>query len=209
MAGYLSNARQNYSPLNPVPIYRSNLPSNFDQVKPVVSSVQYKNNVQNINYANNNVEGFYEKYQETPGATQNYDRARVATQGFFEKNEITVLFFSNDNMSRIQKRIREEVVKRTKGQYILDEDQDESDLMIVMRAVYLDKCKNLPGQPVRQVKILNEQTIEYIVPDLISNIKQYFGYIKDINAPLKPMMRPMNVNNAGRRLLPSMTTLWR
>ncbi len=112
-------------------------------------------------------------------------------------------------MSRIQKKIKEEVYKRTNGQYTLDEDQDESDLMIVMRAIYLDKCKNLNEQPIRQVKLLNQQTVDYIVPDMITNIKQYFGYVKDINKPLTPMMRPMNVNNAGRKLLPSITTLWR
>ena len=112
-------------------------------------------------------------------------------------------------MRRIQKKIREEVHKRTKGQYQLDEDQDESDLTIVMRSIYLDKCKNLPGETVRQVKLLNQQTVDYIIPDLISNIKQYFGYIKDINQPLKPMMRPMNVNNSGRKLLPSITVLYR
>ena len=112
-------------------------------------------------------------------------------------------------MKLIQKKIKEEVEQRTKSQYQLDEDQDESDLTIAMRAVYLDKCKNLVGKAVHQVKLLNQQTVDYIVPDLISNIKQYFGYIKNINQPLQPMMRPMNVNNAGRKLLPSITTLWR
>lgn len=202
MAGYLSNAHQNYSPINPVPIYRQNLPSNFNELKPA-NSYDSKNK----DYANNNVEGYYEKYQQS--STVNYDRARQATQGFFEKNEITVIFFSDENIKRIQKKIKEEIYKKTKGQYVLDEDQDESDLTIAMRAIYLDKCKNLPGQTIRQVKLLNDQVVDYVVPDMISNIKQYFGYVKDINKPLVPMMRPMNVNNAGRRQLPSITTLWR
>jgi hypothetical protein len=202
MAAFYTDSQNNYSPLNPVPIYRKNLPANFETIQPQISS---KNKT--INYKNNNVEGYYEKYQQH--STINYDRARQATQGFFEKNHISVVFFSDENMNRIQKKIREEVYKRTNGQYQLDEDQDESDLTIVMRALYLDKCKNLPGETVRQVKLLNQQTLDYIVPDLISNIKQYFGYIKDINQPLKPMMRPMNVNNAGRRQLSSICTIWK
>jgi hypothetical protein len=200
MAAYYANNDQNYAQLNPVPTYKKNMPANFESIQP-----QNKNKY--IDYKNNNIEGYYEKYQQS--STVNYDRARQATQGFFEKNHITVIFFSDENMARIQKKIKEEVLNRTKGQYQLDEDQDESDLMIVMRAVYLDKCKNLPGETVRQVKLLNQQTVDYIVPDLISNIKQYFGYVKDINKPLQPMMRPMNVNNAGRKLLPSISTLWR
>lgn len=198
MAAYYADYNQNYAQLNPTPTYKKNMPSNFESLQ---SSQKY------IDYRNNNTDGYYEKYQQS--STVNYDRARQATQGFFEKNHITVVFFSDENMKRIQKKIKEEVIKRTKGQYQLDEDQDEADLTIVMRAVYLDKCKNLPGETVRQVKLLNQQTVDYIVPDLISNIKQYFGYIKDINQPLQPMMRPMNVSSSGRRLLPSVTTLYR
>lgn len=209
MSGFLTN--QNFAQLNPTPSYKRNLPSNFDKLSSTVTPYQSQNdilNAKNKDYKNNNVEGFYEKYQQS-SSTQNYDRARQATQGFFEKNEITKIFFSDENMKRIQKKIKEEVYKRTQGQYILDEDQNESDLMIVMRALYLDKCKNLEEQPIRQVKLLNQQTVDYIIPDMITNIKQYFGYVKDINKPLTPMMRPMNVNNAGRKLLPSITTLWR
>jgi hypothetical protein len=198
MAAYYADYNQNYAQLNPTPTYKRNQPSNFESLQ---SSQKY------IDYRNNNTDGYYEKYQQS--STVNYDRARQATQGFFEKNHITVVFFSDENMKRIQKKIKEEVIRRTKGQYQLDEDQDESDLTIVMRAVYLDKCKNLPGETVRQVKLLNQQTVDYIVPDLISNVKQYFGYIKDINQPLQPMMRPMNVSSSGRRLLPSVTTLYR
>jgi hypothetical protein len=209
MSGYLTN--QNFAQLNPIPSYKRNLPSNFDKLTSSVISYQNQNDIssaKNKDYKNNNAEAFYEKYQQS-SSTQNYDRARQATQGFFEKNEITKIFFSDENMSRIQKKIREEIYKRTRGQYTLEEDQDKSDLMIAMRAIYLDKCKNLSDQPVRQVKILNQYTVDYIIPDMITNIKQYFGYIKDINNPITPIMRPMNVNNAGRKLLPSITTLWR
>ena len=202
MAAYYSDFNQNYAQLNPTPSYKRNLPSNFNSIQP-----QLTNKNKYADYKNNNSEAYYEKYQNH--STENYDRARVATQGFFEKNHITVVFFSDENIKRIQNKIREEVIKRTNGQYQLDEDQDESDLTIAMRAVYLDKCKNLPGETIRQVKLLNQQTVDYVIPDMISNIKQYFSYIKDINQPLQPMMRPMNVSNAGRRLLPSITTLWR
>jgi hypothetical protein len=212
MSGYLSN--QNFAQLNPVPSYKRNLPSNFDKLSSTVTPYQTEYDIaraKNKDYKNNNVEGFYEKYQQSssPQSTQNYDRARQATQGLFEKNEITKMFFSDENMSRIQKKIKEEVYKRTNGQYTLDEDQDESDLMIVMRALYLDKCKNLNEQPIRQVKLLNQQTVDYIIPDLISNIKQYFGYIKDINKPLQVIPLPLASNRAGRKLLPSISTLWR
>ena len=206
MSGYLSNSYSNFSPINPSPSYKRDMPANFDNIVPNVSQNNI-DKIKNMDYKNNNSESFYQMYQQPK--QENYDRARYATKSLFEKNEITKLFFTDENIKRIQKKIKEEIYIKTKGQYTLDEDQDDSDLTIAMRAIYLDKCKNLPGQTVRQVKLLNQQTVDYVVPDMITNIKQYFGYIKDINQPLVPMMRPMNVNNAGRRLLPSITTVWR
>ncbi len=206
MSGHLTNSYSNFAQVNPMPSYKRNLPSNFDNIVPNITQ-ENLDQIKNKDYKNDNTEGSYQLYQQPK--QENYDRARYATKSLFEKNEITKLFFSNENMMRIQKKIKEDIYIKTKGQYTSDEDQDESDLMIAMRAVYLDKCKNLPGQVIRQVKILNKQTVDYVIPDMISNIKQYYGYIKDINKPLEPMMRPMNVNNAGRRLLPSITTIWR
>jgi hypothetical protein len=185
-----------YSPVEPYPDYKTQHPA--------------KKTISNYNPTQNTPDSYaaYEKYQET-SPTENYNRARVATQGFFAVNDITKVFFSSENMKRIQKMIKEEIYKRTNGQYTSIDDQDESDLTIVMRAIYLDKCKNLPGQTVRQVKLLNQQVVDYVIPDMLTNIKQYYGYLKDINQPLKPMMRPMSVNNAGRRQLPALTTTWR
>jgi hypothetical protein len=214
MSGYISDSFQSYSPLNPVPIYNKNLPANYDNHMISQPAYNQKNlkipRTQNANrnYQNDNIAWYYEKY-DMQGGSQNYDRARMATQSLFEKNDITKMFFSNENIARIQQKIRNEVSKRSKGQYILDEDQDEADLVIVMRAIYLDKCKNLPGETIRQVKILNEQTVDYLMPDLMSNIKQYFGYIRDINQPLQPMILPLNTSSSGRKILPSITTLYR
>ena len=43
---------------------------------------------------------------------------------------------------------------------------------------------------------------------MITEIKQFYGYLKEINEPLKPIDRPINVNNAGRKTLPSLTSVW-
>lgn len=125
-----------------------------------------------------------------------------------EVTPVYKLFFSDENIARIQKKIKQQVYNDSKGQYKLDVDQNERDLFIVMRSIYLDNAKNLNKAIVRQVKMLNEIVVRTVMPDIMTNIKQYYGYLKDINTPLKPLMRPMNVNNAGRRTLPSMTTVW-
>lgn len=120
---------------------------------------------------------------------------------------VSKLFFSSENIARIQRKLKQAVLNESNGEYKMA-DQDELDLLVVMRAVFFDKAKNLNKAIVRQVKILNQQTVDYILPDLMTNIKQYYGYIRDINRPLQPIMRPMNVNRAGRKTLGSFTSVW-
>lgn len=119
---------------------------------------------------------------------------------------LSKLFFSDENMKRIQHKIKDEIYKRTNGQFRIDVDQDKNDLLVTMRAIYLEQSRFLPGQVVRQVKRLNEKVITEIVPDMITQIKQEYDYLKEINKPLSPIPRPVNVNNAGRKTLPSVTT---
>jgi hypothetical protein len=123
-------------------------------------------------------------------------------------DEISKIFYSQENMDRIQKMIKKTIYEKTKGRFRLDEDQDESDLLISMRAVFLEHSRFLPIKLVHQVKELNKRTVEYIIPDMITEIKQAYAYIKEINEPIKPIPRPVNVNNAGRRTLPALTSAW-
>lgn len=121
---------------------------------------------------------------------------------------LSELYFSKENVSRIQRQIKKEIYKRTNGKYQLTVDQNEQDLLVAMRAVYLENTKSLPNHIVRQVKELNKHTINYIVPDMITNIKSQAGYLRDIDAPIVPPDRPLNVSHAGRKTLPSLTSAW-
>lgn len=142
------------------------------------------------------------------------EKAAMLTKGILCEDDldpVTTMFFSNENINRIQKMIRNEITRRTKGKYKLDDDQDESDLLIAMRAVFFDTnvgTKFLPFKIKRQVKNLNFHVVQYVVPDMIEAMKQQYGYLKEINQPLQPMMRPMNVSSAGRKTLPSISTIF-
>ena len=122
-------------------------------------------------------------------------------------SDVMALYFSDKNIKRIQKMIKLEIKVRSKGKYNLTEDQDPLDLNIAMRAVFRLYAKNLPTGIIRQVKGLNDQTVQYVVPDMLTNIEQYYGYIKDINSS-NVLPHPINVNNAGRNILPSVTSVW-
>jgi hypothetical protein len=193
-------SNQNFAPLNAQLSYTNSAPYS-SQITP---SQVYRSNKQqngNINFSMESREEY------TPYNTSNL--ANTVLRGIIEDNELSRLFFSEENMNRIQKKLKVVVYERSQGKFKLEEDQDQSDLVVVMRYIYLDFCKNLPTQLIRQVKLLNDKTVEYIVPDLLTNIKQYYGYIRDISQPITPIMRPMGTTNAGRRALPSYTTLWK
>nr|QBK88953.1 MAG: uncharacterized protein LCMiAC02_00460 [Mimivirus LCMiAC02] len=134
--------------------------------------------------------------------------AEEALKGIQTQSDLSKLFFSDRNIKRIQRKIKSAVFRRTKGKYRLDTDQDPSDVFIIMRAIYMEHSRFLPGETVRQVKRLNDKVINDHVADIISNIKQYYGYLEEINKPLTPIPRPINVSNAGRLALPSITTTW-
>lgn len=129
-------------------------------------------------------------------------------KGLGSDTEVSKIFFSDRNIKRVQKLLKQAVLECSKGKFKLEVDQEEKDIITVMAAVYRLNARFTDKYPVRQVKKLNNETVKYMLPDVITNIKQYYGYLHEINTPLKTLPRPMNVNNAGRKTLPSVTTSW-
>lgn len=127
-------------------------------------------------------------------------------KGVYQPTPLGELFFSQENINRIQKMIKYEVFVRTNGKYKLQVAQNESDLLVVMRDIYISCGRNMPYKLVRQVKELNHKTIEKIIPDMISMIRQDDEYISQLDKPINPIPLPVCVNSKGRTSLPSVTT---
>ena len=157
----------------------------------------------------------FSKYQEDLSTTKKNSsyycggNSSMAMRGMqIENTPLSEMFFSPENMNRIQKKIRREIFRQSKGQFKLEVDQDDSDLLLSMRATFADHAKHLPSHIVRQVKELNAHTVDYIVPDMLTNIKQHTVYLKNLDKPIQTIDRPINVNNGGRKTLPSLTSVW-
>jgi len=136
---------------------------------------------------------------------QNLDtRAKDAMRDTFENHDLAQLYFGKENIQRIQKQLKKEFYIRTKGAFLLETDQDDNDLLIAMRAVYYEHSKFRSNKLVQQVKDLNRMSIEYMLPDMISQAKQEYEYLREINRPLQPIARPINVHS-GKQILPPMT----
>ena len=108
-------------------------------------------------------------------------------KGVYQPTPTGELYFSQENINRIQKIIKYEVFVRTNGKYKLQIDQNESDLLVVMRDIYITCSTNMPYKVVHQVKELNHRTIEKILPDMITMIKQDDEYIKQLDKPINPL----------------------
>jgi len=157
----------------------------------------------------------YNKYTDIDN--NNAERNNWATENSIQKSllksvytptPLGEIFFSPDNIKRIQNKIKKSIFIETKGKYKLQVDQNESDLLIVMRAVYIQDSINSPYRIIHQVKELNEKVINRILPDMITNIKQNEEYLNIIDKPIDPIPLPVNVSRAGRLSLPSVTTIW-
>ena len=126
--------------------------------------------------------------------------------GILQPTPVSDAFFSPANEQRVQNLIRWKVWKESDGKYTIGE-QDDTELKVVMRSYYLQQGQNNPAISVReQVNRLNAIVISYAVPNVISKVKQYNGYIQSVESLPVPIPLPTNVSSAGTRLLPSVTT---
>ncbi|ATZ80627.1 hypothetical protein BMW23_058 [Bodo saltans virus] len=185
-----------YAELNPKINYNRALPAN------TTNMCQYSETPAFTNY-NKKCENKFSDYYD--GGASSFALGGMQ----IENTPVSLLFFSDENVKRIQKLLKRGIADMSKGKFILEEDQDENDLFIVMRAVFLDSGLNLPTHIVSQVKELNKKTVEYILPDMYTNVKQAYGYLQEINNPRKIMSLPLNVNKTQRGDLPSVTSLWK
>ena len=123
-----------------------------------------------------------------------------AIKGFFNKNCLNDLFFSNDNINALQVGMRNMVADATNGETIIGE-QSEIELKVIMRAIYLQYGKNLDSNVLGQIRSLNKKVLDYSVPKILVEVKQYINYIKDASSVHVPMERSTNVSNKGSKTL--------
>ncbi len=123
-------------------------------------------------------------------------------------SKVASMFFSVANIKRIQKKIKREIYNRSYNKFKLEEDQNILDLLQIMIVVYKEYGKDLNNHIVHQVKILNDQSVQYVVPDMMTELKQRYGYLETIKNPPIQLPDPINVNRAGRSQLTSIAQLY-
>jgi ATP-dependent RNA circularization protein (DNA/RNA ligase family) len=125
--------------------------------------------------------------------------------GIQETSQLNQLFFSKKNMENIQNMIRYEVWNKTEQKYIIDK-QSDIELQIIMRSIYLQHSPNLPNKIKEQIKYLNELVRDWCTEQIIPEIQQYYGYMKEVEYMPMPIDLPLNLSSKGSRTLRSVTT---
>jgi hypothetical protein len=123
-----------------------------------------------------------------------------AIYGRTQSTGVSKLFFSENNINVLQDGIRYRVYVETNGKYVIGRQSDQ-ELKIVMRSIYLQYSKNLPTDVVGQVRELNAKVLEWVVPEVLSNLKQHEVYRRDASTLPMPMERPPLLTVKGTKTL--------
>ena len=126
---------------------------------------------------------------------------KTAIEGITEKNIISDLFLSNKNIDLIHLKIINTIKK--KFNYNISK-QSKSELLIIMRSIYLNNSTNNysnKNEIKKELVKLNELVINYSVNKIIKNIKSHELYLEKINNDLKPIDLPKPTSIKGDKTL--------
>ena len=123
----------------------------------------------------------------------NKDFSDLSVKGIIEENSLNNIFFSEMNTKVIQDTLRYRVYKNT-DQVI--SNQSTNDLFIIMRSIMLQYANFRTGLDniTEEIKRLNGKVLDYAVENVIANVKQYKGYVKDLSELPTPLDRPVYEN---------------
>lgn len=121
------------------------------------------------------------------------------------QTKLSLVFFSEANMQRVQNMIRYNVYIKSDKQFVIA-PQSAIELQIIMRAIYLQHAKNLDYNISEQVQELDDMIVNFSVPKIINEVIQYNGYLKQLEYLPIPEDRPVNMSSRGTRTLRSVTT---
>jgi hypothetical protein len=139
----------------------------------------------------------------TPDVSVERDFQNDMLRGNWEKSPVSKMYFSGENVDRIQNQMRKEVFERSKPKgYVIDK-QSIDDLKIIMRAIYLQYARNLPTDIAAQVEDLNRKVCDWSVPHILSAVDHYNFYLNDISHLPIPLPHMQHLSRAGTKTLPA------
>ncbi len=135
----------------------------------------------------------------------------TALKGLFSPTLQHRLYFSDANIIKILKGLKYSVYIHSNKTHKIDiEQQEKAELVAVMRAMLIqyparDPYSCEPKDVHNQIDAWNGLVITELTPHIISQVEQYYGYLKDAGTNPIPMRQSQNMSNAGTKTLRSTT----
>jgi hypothetical protein len=124
---------------------------------------------------------------------------RNPTEGLWTDTNLSIAFFSSQNIKILQNGIRAGVYHKSNGQYTIA-PQDCDSLKIIMRSVYLQNAANQTNNVSSQVSELNKIVLNYCVQQVYSEAQGYMKYLDDASTLVVPIAHPVMSDNTDREL---------
>ena len=122
-----------------------------------------------------------------------------AMKGNQERNVLNETFFCKENIRIIQNGIKAGVYERSHQRFVIG-DQDEDNLKIIMRSIYLQYAEHKPDHITEQVERLNKYVLEYAVPNVYNELIGYLKYCRDQSTLVTPIDLPAQSDREFRQL---------
>lgn len=125
-----------------------------------------------------------------------------AIKGVHQNNDLSRVFFSQQNIDALQNAIRYQVYNKSCKKHIIDK-QSETELKLIMRATYLEKARHATRDILEEIKRLNSVVIDFCVPRILQEINIYMHYRDDISHLPIPLERGQFSSSKGQKVLES------
>jgi|TARA_B110000285_G_C14965695_1_gene533975 hypothetical protein len=125
---------------------------------------------------------------------------KYSNTGNQQKSKLSNLYFSQANIDYLQNDIIRQVFEKSDGKYRINK-QNEDELVIVMKSIFLQNARNNDNDLQYQIDELNKLVLGYCVNNVYVNLLQYVKYIDDITKETTVMDRPKSVDIKGNKTL--------
>lgn len=124
---------------------------------------------------------------------------RDAMTGNWLNTSLSLAYFSSENIDIIQNNIRKGVFDKSNGEFIIGL-QDEDELKIIMRSVFLQNSLNLETNIREQIRDLNALVESYAINQVYKEAISYLKYKRDASNMYALLALPSNSSTRGKTL---------
>jgi len=114
------------------------------------------------------------------------------------RSPLFVLFFSRENVETLHAAIRYEVFRTSGGRYTIGR-QSETELSIIMRNVYRDDARHLPGDVRGQVRDLNRSVVRLSASRILPEVEHWEKYTASLGEIPVNTLTPVASSSRGEK----------